>query len=79
MIVSGALIQMISLHDDPTADALLLNKNRLDIAGSAAYIVSPSVAVFGSVGRTISPVDVTGTTFMVNAGLSVSLAPRRAP
>ena len=38
--------------------------------------VSTSIALFVGTGRTIGNADGTGTTFMLNAGVSISYAPR---
>jgi hypothetical protein len=74
LIVTGALIQMRSLNDSPAADALGLSKNRLDLAGAAAYFVMPSVAAFGSIGRTISSAGPLGTSLTLNGGVSMTFA-----
>ena len=74
LIVTGALIQMRSLNDNPAADALGLSKNRLDVAGAAAYFLRPSVAAFGSIGRTIALAGPLGTSLMVNGGVSITFA-----
>jgi hypothetical protein len=73
-VVTGALIQMRSLNDSPAADALGLSKNRLDAAGAAAYFLMPSIAAFGSIGRTISPSGPLGTSLMLNGGVSLTFA-----
>ena len=74
LIVTGALIQMRSLNNNPAADALGLSKNRLDVAGAAAYFLRPSVAAFGSIGRTIAPAGPLGTSLIVNGGVSITFA-----
>ena len=74
VVVTGALIQMRSLNDNPAADALGLSKNRLDVAGAAAYFLRPSIAAFGSIGRTISPAGPLGPSLMLNGGVSMTFA-----
>ena len=74
LIVTGALIQMRSLNDSSAADTLGLSKNRMDLAGASAYFVMPSVAAFGSVGRTISQAGPLGASLMLNGGVSISFA-----
>jgi hypothetical protein len=65
---------MRSLNDNPAADALGLSKNRFDVAGAAAYFLTPSIATFGSIGRTISAAGPPGTSFMLNGGISITFA-----
>jgi hypothetical protein len=74
LVVTGALIQMRSLNENPAADALALTKSRLDAAGATAYFLTRSIAVFGSVGRTISQAGPLGTALTVNGGLSITFA-----
>ena len=74
LVVTGALIQMRSINDNPAADALGLPKNRRDVAGAAAYFLRPSIAVFGSIGRTISQAGPLGTSLMLTGGVSMTFA-----
>jgi hypothetical protein len=76
LIASGALTLMRATNESPAADAIGLSKGRSDITASAAYFVSPSIALFAGTGRTIGNADGTGTTFMLTVGVSVSYAPR---
>jgi hypothetical protein len=79
VIVTGALIQMRSLNESLEADALALAKSRLDVAGAAAYFLAPSVAVFGSVGRTISQAGALGTSLTLNGGVTITFAQPARP
>lgn len=60
-----------------------LSRARADISGGASYAATPSVIVFGSLGRSISAHDQNSATLSLSAGVSVSLAapppPRRRP
>lgn len=74
LIVTGALIHMRSLNDDLAADALGVSKTRIDLAGAAVYVLTPSIATFGSIGRTISAPADSGTSLALNAGVSIKVA-----
>jgi hypothetical protein len=71
---AGALTQMRSLNENLAADALALTKSRLDVAAAAAYFLTPSVATFGSIGRTISQSGPLGTALTLNGGISMTFA-----
>ena len=79
LIVTSALSLMRSVNDAAAADAMGLSKGRTDVTASAAYFVTPSMAIFGGTGRTIGNRDGTGTTLLLNAGVSLTFAPRVAP
>jgi hypothetical protein len=76
LVATGGLTMMRATNESPAADALGLSKGRSDITASAAYFLSPSIALFAGTGRTIGNADGTGTTFMLNGGVSISYAPR---
>ena len=78
IVTTGGLTMMRSTNDSLAADAIGLSKSRTDITASAAYFVSPSMAVFGGTGRTLRNADGTGTTYMLTGGVSISFAPRLA-
>jgi len=75
-VATGGLTMMRSTNESPAADAIGLSKGRSDITGSAAYILSSSIALFASTGRTIGSGDATGTNFMLTGGVSFSYAPK---
>lgn len=56
----------------------LSDRDRKEITGGAAYALSPHVAAFGSVGRTVATLDENGAGTTVSGGLSVwfATAPR---
>jgi hypothetical protein len=78
LVTTGGLTMMRSTNESPAADAIGLSKGRSDVTGSAAYFLSPSIALFASTGRTIGSGDGTGTNFMLTGGVSFSYAPRIA-
>jgi hypothetical protein len=76
LVATGGLTMMRSTNESPAADAIGLSKGRSDITASAAYFLSPSIALFAGTGRTIGSGDGTGTNFMLTGGVSFSYAPR---
>ena len=79
LVATGAISLTRSTRGDAAADALRLPKGRSDITAAAAYFLTPSIAIFGGTGRTISSVEAGGTSLMLNGGVSLSFAPRPAP
>lgn len=78
LIATTSLSYTRSVKDDAAADALGLAKNRADVSVVAAYMLTPTVAVFGGTGRTLSNADGAGTSFMLTGGVSFTFAPRAA-
>jgi hypothetical protein len=74
LTMTGGLVDMRSLGDDATADALGLVKTRVDLTAALAASISPSLALFGSFGRTISAAGPLGTSLMMNGGVSITFA-----
>ena len=70
--ITGTLTQSRSLKADAGADALGLPQNRTDISGGAAWAIANTVALFGSLGRTLSRDNPTDTHLFVTGGLSVN-------
>ena len=70
--VSGTISQSYSLKHDDLSAALGLRKARTDVSGGVAYAVRPDVAVYSSVGRTISARDSNSATLMLTAGVSLA-------
>ena len=70
--VTGTLSQSRSIKADAGADALGLSSNRTDVSGSASWAASNSVALFGSIGRTLSRRNPTDTHLFLTGGLSVN-------
>ena len=76
VIVTGVLAYTRALNEDPGADTLALSRIRMDVSGAAAYVLSPSFVLFGSLGRTISAKDVNASSLVVSGGISVSFVGR---
>jgi hypothetical protein len=74
LTMTAGLLDMRSTRDDPAADALGLVKTRVDLTGAVALSMSPSFALFGSFGRTISSAGPLGTSLMINGGVSITFA-----
>lgn len=67
---TGALSYSYSTHHDDLSAALGLHKSRTDASGGLTYAIRPQVAVYGSVGRTISARDDNSASFIFSAGVS---------
>jgi hypothetical protein len=74
--ITGTISHSHSIHPDPLSAALGLTQTRTDIAGGASVSVSPNMAVFGSVGRTISRHDANSTNLMLTGGVAFNFAVR---
>jgi hypothetical protein len=70
---TGALVHTRALNEDTNADAIGLSKTRTDLTGGVAYYLAPTLAVYGSVGRTISAQDANAASLMFSAGMSFML------
>ena len=64
----------VSERCDASAETAALAATRVDLTGGAAYVLTPTVAVFGSIGRTVSHVDANASTLMLNGGVSISFS-----
>jgi len=71
LTVTGAVTHARSLHADPLSDALQLAPTRWDVAGTGAYVLTPSATLYGSVGRTVSRLDENASSLAVSAGVSL--------
>ena len=67
--VAGSLTHGYSLAADPLADALGLNRQRLDVSGSVSRTIAKSIAVYGGVGRTLSRADANSTRISLSGGI----------
>lgn len=72
--VTGTISQSHSMKSDDLSFALGLSKNRTDVSGGVAVRVHPRAAVFGSVGRSISPDEVSTDPLMFTTGVSLNFA-----
>jgi len=77
VIATTALTWAHSLSSDTVADTTGLTATRVDLTGGAAYVLSPRIAAFGSIGRTVSHVDANASTLMLNGGLSITFSGTR--
>lgn len=68
--VTGALSESYSTRRDDLSTALGFSRARADLSGGATYAVRPDIAVYGSVGRTISARDDNSASFIFSAGVS---------
>jgi hypothetical protein len=69
--LTGTISQSYSVRHDDLSAALGLHKARTDVNGGLTFAVRPDVAIYSSVGRTISARDDNSATFVFNAGLSL--------
>jgi hypothetical protein len=74
MVVSGALTHSFVTDDQAISEEIGLSRRRLDASGTVAYRVSPALAVFGSLGRTIWQRDDDSTSLLATAGVSVNVS-----
>jgi hypothetical protein len=73
LTATGALVVTHALNEDLDADAIGLSKTRTDLSGGVAYFLAPAIAVYGSLGRTISTQDANAASLMFSAGMSFML------
>lgn len=71
--LSGALTHSYATDEAALSEELGLGRRRLDVSGTAAYTVSPSMAVFGSIGRTVWGMDADSTQLIASGGVSVKV------
>ena len=69
--LNGTISQSYSVRHDDLSAALGLHKARTDVNGGVTFAVRPDVAVYTSLGRTISARDDNSATVVFNAGLSL--------
>jgi hypothetical protein len=70
--ITGTVTQSHSTIEDDPAVTLVLSRTRRDVSGGATYMVNPGVALFGTVGRTISEQDANAASLVVSTGVSFS-------
>ncbi len=68
--LTGTVTQSHSTIEDDPAATLVLSRTRRDVGGGVTYLVNPAVALFGTVGRTISQQDANAASVVVSAGVS---------
>jgi hypothetical protein len=72
-VVTGALSQAWSTGDQALSETLGLRANRTDASGSVSWIASSHLMIFGSVARTLSPLDADSTRYALSGGVSINL------
>jgi len=70
---TGSLSHSYSTRNDDLSAALGFHKSRTDVSGGLTYAVRPDVALYGSLGRTISARDNNSATLTASAGVSFGL------
>ena len=76
---TGTITGSYSTKPDELSRALGLSKGRTDVNGGVAYLVAPTVVVFGGAGRTISRQDANSASLVVSGGVSFSFAASASP
>jgi len=79
MVLSTALTHSYATDDQALSEEIGLSRQRLDLSGTVAYSVSPALALFGSLGRTVWGLDDDSTSLLASAGVSVNLAGAAKP
>ena len=78
--ITGALMQSWSTGDPEDADAYGLKRHRTDVAGGFTAFLSPRVAVYASLGRTISGLEFDSARYVFGGGMAIGFnMPRRVP
>ena len=73
LAVSAAITQSFATQFDTLNQELGLSRQRVDVSGTVSYAVAPALAVFGSIGRTVSGFDEDSTRLLASAGVSVNM------
>lgn len=71
--LTASLSQSHSLEEDDLSTALGIAQTRADASGGIGVSLSPRMALFGIVGRTLSSKDPTSASFFLTSGVSFSL------
>jgi hypothetical protein len=71
--LTGSLSHSYSTHHDNLSAALGLHKARTDVSGGLTYALRPDIAVYGTLGRTISGQDVNSASLIASGGISFGL------
>ncbi len=70
---TGSLSHSYSTRRDDLSAALGFQRSRTDLGGGVSFALRPDVAVYGSLGRTISARDDNSATLSMSAGVSFGL------
>ncbi len=74
--LAASLSYIHSTQATSLVEALGFTRNQVDASGGAYITVSPRLAVFGSVGRTLSQMDADSTRLLLNAGVAITFGKR---
>lgn len=78
--LTGAFMQSWSTADPEDAEAYGLKRHRTDVAGGFTAFLSPRVAVYASLGRTISGLEFDSARYVFGGGMAIGFnMPRRVP
>ena len=72
--VTGTISNAHSIDPDPLSVALGLAQTRTDVSGGVTASITPKMAVFGSVGRTISKQDANSANLVLTGGLGFNFS-----
>jgi len=73
--ITGALLRSWSTAGAEASDALGLRRSRTDVSGTIVSFLRPSVAVFGSAGRTLSTLEFDSSRYVISGGIAFVLTP----
>jgi hypothetical protein len=79
LVASAALSHSYVTDDEAMSEAIGLSRRRMDASGTLAYSVSPALALFGSLGRTVWKRDEDSTDLLVSGGVSVNISRGKTP
>jgi hypothetical protein len=71
---TGSITRSHSTKPDEFSRSLGLSQSRTDVNGGMTLMMTPTVAAFGNVGRTVSRQDANSASFVVSGGVSYSFA-----
>ena len=73
LVVSAGATHAYATDGDALSEEVGLSRRRVDVSGTAAYTVSPALAVFGSLGRSIWGLDDDSTRLLASVGVSLNV------
>jgi hypothetical protein len=68
--LTGTISHSHSMDPDPLSAALGLAQTRTDISGGGSVLATPKLAIYASIGRTISQQDANSASLMLTGGVS---------
>ncbi len=73
LVVSAAGTHAYATDDEAVSEQIGLGRRRIDVSATAAYTVTPALALFGSLGRTVWGLDDDSTRLLASIGVSVNV------